>query len=217
MKKRLMTVILATATALVLGACGFAIPVNGDGEQPEVTEEPVSTPTDASWDGDPDTDRNYVAPGDYMVFELPEGWDEDSNWHEGHGEYCYAPGGDSSFAESVITVKREFVGYDARGMEDLMQSQSALDQIRDSFATKLETAEELATLKLEDYGNTVLGACLKVSYQMNMHEDYCVYNEVYYMSDNGYMYVLHLLYSSDAAVENPTGIVENILATAEVR
>lgn len=167
----------------------------------------------AAFEASPEANRNLVSTG-YMVFELPEGWEQDWNWSDDYSEYCYAPGGDAQFAECVISVEREYMGYGTSEIADLLKSQSDLDDIRDSYVEELGT--DGASVVLENYGDTVLGPCLRISFQATM-DSYMVYYDYYYMSKDSYWYTVYLNYTSDTYVENPTNIIQNILATAEVR
>ena len=161
----------------------------------------------------PEVDKNYVSTG-YMIFELPKGWEHDWDWSDDYSEYCYAPDGDAQFAECVITVKREYMGYDRSNVAEILKSQTDMDDIRDSYVSELGLDEE--AVLVEDYGSSVLGACLKISFQVEQ-DGYTVYHELYYMSQSDYLYKLYVSYTTNTAVENPTEIAENILATARVK
>lgn len=167
----------------------------------------------AAFEASPEANRNLVSTS-YMVFELPEGWKQDLDWSDNYSEYCYAPGGDAQFSECVITVEREYMGYGTNEVADLLKSQSDLDDIRDSYVDDL--GSDGGSVVLENYGDTVLGPCLRIYFQVTM-DGYMVYHDIYYMSKDSYMYSVYLSYTSDTDVENPTAITQNILATAEVR
>ena len=167
----------------------------------------------AAFEASPEANQNLVSTG-YMVFELPAGWEQDWDWSDNYNDCCYAPGGDAQFAECVITIKREYVGYGSNEIADLLKSQADLDDIRDSYMEEL--GSDGASFVMENYGDTVLGPCLRLSYQAAM-DGYTVYYDYYYMSKDSYWYTAYVSYTSDTDVENPTGIIQNILATAEVR
>lgn len=161
----------------------------------------------------PEADTNFVSTG-YMIFELPKGWEQDWNWSDDYSAYCFAPGGDAKFAECVITVRREYQGYDSDfDIAKIVSSQKNMDE----FTALLEQMNELGLdMTAENYGDTVLGPALKLTTKVS-YDDYDEFEEDYYMSYDGYTYYLQVNYTTDTIVENIAEIVDNILATAQVQ
>lgn len=160
-----------------------------------------------------EAETNYVSTG-YMLFELPMGWEQDWDWSNDYSEYCFAPDGDAQFAECVITIKRDYQGYGVdMDISKIVSSQKNMDE----FTAMLEQLNEQGLdMTAESYGDTVLGPALKLTAKMS-YDGYDEYEEDYYMTYDGYLYTLKVNYTTDTAVEDIAGIVDNILATAQVQ
>lgn len=146
----------------------------------------------------------------YLLFELPAGWAQDYSWD--YSVDAFAPGGDAEFAECAITFEQEYLGMDAPDMDQILRSESDIEDYRAYFE---EQMGDTVSVTLENYGDTVLGTAMKITYSME-EDGYAVRVEAYVMSQDGYLYTAQAMQSSDST-EDSFAILENILATAQVR
>lgn len=141
----------------------------------------------------------------YLLFDLPEGWKEDHNT----GDYTttvYAPGGDASSANCMITFTDEYAGYNvfkgARSEELLEAVQSYMD-------------EEGAGSNVSYYGETCLGPAVCAILEEDAPEGKVVAHFYWIFSDS-YLYRITAI-ALEGIEENPFLIVEGILENGQVQ
>ena len=159
----------------------------------------------------PEAGINMVSTG-YLLFELPAGWSED--WS--YGDYSmttFAPGGDVSTADCMISFAREYMGLDSFDVGEELATQEDIDSYT-AYLTE-QMGDGARDITVEYLGETVLGNAMKISYitQNGSYEDL---TEVYLITNGYYAYSIEAVKLPNCDVD-VFGIAENILSTAKVK
>lgn len=144
----------------------------------------------------------------YILFELPEGWDEDYDSKYGYDTDVFAPGGSISASGCGITFEQE--DNDAIDKDIIRGNEEMLVEI-----IKEEYAEDENLSEVEYYGETCLGETIKTT--LTIEVDGVTANaEVYFIIDNYYIYRVTAM-AKEGAKEDPFTVVADILENGQVR
>lgn len=156
----------------------------------------------------------------YFLFELPAGFKRDYGYGSDHG-YAYAPDGDASGAGCVISIERTEMGRNKFDASELF-----LDDLVDTKAYFIEQYEDIIyNLSVTDYGPTVLGNAVFVSYDLKYKDysytdhnflDYEERWEWYFITEGEYFYVITAAAVPDCT-EDVFAVTEDILQNGRVR
>lgn len=141
----------------------------------------------------------------YLLFELPEGWKEDYDT----GDYTttvYAPDGDATKSNCMITFADEYIGYNAL---------SGVDQ--DSLVELVKYSLEEVDMKADVsyYGETCLGLTV-CAIAEDSAPDGKVIAHIYWIFSDSYIYKITAV-ALEGTEENPFLIVEDILENGQVQ
>lgn len=141
----------------------------------------------------------------YLLFELPDGWKED---HDA-GDYpttVYAPGGDATRANCLISFTDEYVGYGTfKG--------ATSDELVEVVKTYME--EEEVSSDVSYYGDSCLGPAVCAVVEQDMPEGKLVAHFYWIFGDSS-LYTITAA-SLEGNEENPFLIVEEILEEGQVQ
>lgn len=166
---------------------------------------------DIDWDADRASDKieAYLASGGdhtfstgYIMFELPEGWDEDNSYGYSYDSDIYAPDGNADAAGCMIIISREYMGYDFPSANELNRYQEDLVELVDDKLGE----ESSVKAKASYYGMTSLGATVFVEGTMESDGEKADMH-IYYCFNGSYAYEI-------MAVKDP-GVEEDCFAVAE--
>lgn len=151
---------------------------------------------------------NTVSTG-YAIFELPEGWREDTSNYE-FNTHVYAPDGDADFAECFVSIYQEYLGYDFFEGGDINDYQ---DEILAMVEESMQ--EEDIDAVVSWYGDTCLGSGVKG--EATVTEDgETVSTEIYWIFDDSYGYIITAM-MGDNAVEDAFAVAEDMLQNGQTR
>lgn len=144
----------------------------------------------------------------YLMFKLPKGWKEDTDYDDDYSTYSYAPDGDGVFSECAVTIGREFA-------TDGDESIKAL--LKDTEVTKALLAEQIGdtvkNMELEDLGDTAIGRTVKMT--ADIEEDGMVAHCAFYFGGSkDYVYTIYAI-ETDHATDDAFAAAEMILETAQ--
>lgn len=169
---------------------------------------------DVNWDADKAAQKleAYLAAGvenvfstGYLLFELPEGWENDyTDWEAD----TFCPGGDRETASSSISIAYEYSGEKIE-----MQDFFADDEEVEAFLSEMYGIEvENATMAY--YGETCMGDATKMSFT-SQDTDGQVQCEIYLISSSEYLFIVYGL-EVEGATESPFPIIEDILLNGQL-
>lgn len=153
---------------------------------------------------------NRMVSTGYMIFELPEGWAQDYD-NSGYDSLYFAPNGKMNSSDSIICFTESYVGY---GNDIPMET-----LVKDLDATKasLEESLECDISKIEgEVVDTCMGESAKMTFTATVEDGDSADFAIYYAYDSSYLYAF-MASVKDGADEDGIAILENILATAQVR
>ena len=198
------------------------IAVNSDevtGKTPALIEElEAFYPFEIDWDKERAEAKleDYLASGGestfstgYAIFELPEGWSEDTSEYE-YDTYVYAPGGDAAFAGCFVSIYREYLGYGT--FED-----GDVDAYKDDIIAMVEESmqEEGVDAVVSYYGATCLGSAVKGEAEIT-EDGESANAEIYWIFDDSYGYIVTAIMTDDA-VEDAFAVAEDMLNNGQTR
>lgn len=169
------------------------------------------------WDADRAAQKreDYLATGGdnkystgYLVFELPENWDEVRDGVD-YDEHVYAPEGDVNFSGCMISFYREFLSYDEEidvtaFVNNAEETEALLEEALGMDVTDFE-------VELVD---TVLGEAAKLTYTAS-DDDLSGNGETYFVGDGYYFYTIQS-FAMEEATEDPAVVLNDILQNAQV-
>ncbi len=189
------------------------------GKTPELIEElEAFYQIDIDWDKERAEAKleNYLASGGdntvstgYVIFELPEGWKEDTSESD-YETYVYAPDGNAEAAECFVSVYREYLGYDAFGGGNV-------DDYQDEIIAMVEESmqEEDVNAVVSYYGKTCLGSAVKVEAVIT-EDGETADAHIYWIFDDSYGYVVTALQTANAS-EDAFAVAEDMLENGQTR
>lgn len=142
-----------------------------------------------------------------LMFELPEGWAEDDDVSD-YETKVYAPEGDSSYAQCMITIYEEYLGYDEEVDLRALVEGGEEEEIRETFGDTISNySAELC--------DTGLGQAAKIVYTITDGEDSATITN-YVIASDYRVYTLVALETPDA-VESAQIVLDGILATGQIK
>lgn len=180
---------------------------------------------DIEWDGDAAEKRlqKFLANHDdsvvpaatgWMLFELPKGWQED--WKNNNDFTCtmYAPDGDMFSQGCYITVGREYQSYGSDlDIAYLLENEKDMELFKKAIAELSGIPESDITVR--DYGTTVLGQALEMSYSVS-EEGLTFVEHRWWITDKDYVYEITAGQLKDGKTD-VIAIAEQILAKGRVK
>lgn len=190
------------------------------GKTPQMIEELESFyQFEIDWDADRAQQKleDYLASGGdttfstgYVMFELPEGWREDTS-NSDYSTDLYAPGGNADSAGCGLALYEEYLGYETVDPDILENNPDALIQIVEGYLT-----ESAVDVKVSYYGKTCLGVAVKCEMEMPVDDDdEMAQVHMYYVFNESYMYLVTAMKYSDID-EDPFAVAEDILQNGTV-
>lgn len=142
-----------------------------------------------------------------LMFELPEGWAEDRDVSD-YETKVYAPEGDSSYAQCMITVYEEYISYDEKVDLRALVEGGEEESIRETFGDTITSySAELC--------ETGLGQAAKIVYSISDGDDSAVVTN-YIIASEFHVYTLVALETPEA-VESAQMVLDGILATGQIK
>lgn len=143
----------------------------------------------------------------YLIFDLPEGWKEDSDFD--YSMDCYAPGGDAVFAECVVALDREYTSesYDVTAFLEYP------DLTKEMFLQ--EIGEDADNLEVEDMGETGLGRTVKITMDVNI-DGINAHYAFYFAAGDYYLYTIYAMQTDDAT-EDAFAVADDLIRNAKLR
>lgn len=190
------------------------------GKTPELLEEISSFyEFDINWDKEAcekrvedflasdESSKNTVSTG-YMIFELPEGWETDSEYGD-YSAYAYAPGGDSQEAQCVLSIEREFTMDDY----DVTELLTDPEYTKSMFVEMID--EEVSNIEVTDMDETSLGRTVKVYLDVD-DEGFISHYGFYFAQSGDYLYTVYAVQTDDAT-EDAIAVAEEVITTAQLK
>lgn len=189
------------------------------GKTPALIEElEVFYPFEIDWDKEraeakletylENGDDNTVSTG-YAIFELPEGWSEDTTQSD-YDTYVYAPDGDFNFSGCYVSISREYIGYNAWDTDDKdVYMNEILAMIEESIQE--EDIDAVASY----YGETCLGTAVKMETASSEYGE-SAKAIVYWIFDDSYGYVVTAV-QTENALDDAFAVAEDMLKNGQVR
>lgn len=159
--------------------------------------------------------EDYIASGGdhmfstgYLLFELPENWDEMESTD--YDEHVYAPEGDVAFSRCLISIYQIFLNADEEVSVDylLEDEESAREFLTSNYS------ENISDLVVEGY-DTCLGEAVKMKFSVT-EEGEGAEVEMYIIPTDYYVYTIQALAFEDAT-EDPFVVLADILENGQVR
>lgn len=176
-------------------------------------------PFEIDWDKDRAEQKRetYIASGGdhmystgFVMFELPENWDEVTEDVSDYGGYVYAPEGDIYFSGCMITFEEDYLGYDEEfDIEKIISQPEEAKAILEEYLG--ESISELQVVDCE----TCLGKAAKTSFTVSMEETKA-YAETYFIVSDNYLYIAQALQLEDAT-DDAFVVLDDILQNGESR
>lgn len=108
---------------------------------------------------DPSAEGNVYSTG-YWMFELPEGWGEDSSYEDSYDEYAYAPNGDADNSDCIIYITDQYVGEDTSYIKEI--DEDDVVEILEDFMP-----DGINHVKCSVVGDTPVGYVLKSTFDVS--------------------------------------------------
>ncbi len=149
--------------------------------------------------------------GGSLAFDIPEEWSRDET-ESTDDAYVYAPYGDASAANCLVSISREYTGMDASEIEILDNNREFLV---DMVKAELEN-EDAFDADVSFYEDTELGLTVKA--QLKGEDEGGVITEVhmYWIFNEEYAYIISAAQHGDAALDDPFAVAEGILSSARM-
>lgn len=143
----------------------------------------------------------------YLMFDLPEGWKEDSDFD--YTMDCYAPGGDAVFSECVVAIDREFTSetYDVTAFLEYPEL------TKEMFLQ--EAGEDADNLAVEDMGETGLGRTVKITMDVDI-DGITAHYAFYFATSDYYIYTIYAMQTDDAT-EDAFAVADDLVKNAKLR
>lgn len=150
--------------------------------------------------------ENVYAVGN-LLFELPEGWDEEDDLSS-YEVKVFAPGGDFMFSSSMISISEQYMGYNEKFDLQIIVDENAKDIIKGYLGVEVD--EYTAELCKTNIGNA---AKVKCSTTMN---GVVVDIVIYFVISDHNIYTM-MAVQSDQAIEDAVAVLEGIVTTGQIR
>ncbi|MBQ3517402.1 MAG: hypothetical protein IJA29_09280, partial [Lachnospiraceae bacterium] len=142
-----------------------------------------------------------------LLFELPEGWDEEDNLSS-YDAKVFAPGGDFVFSNAMIGISEQYMGYNEKFDLQMIVDEKAQDIIKGYLGVEVD--EYTAELCKTNIGNAAKVTC---STTMNRVVGDIV---IYFVTSDHNIYVI-MAVQTDQATEDAVAVLEGIVTTGQIK